>query len=55
MSCILYKLMDGKAVQERVPARKVSSFLDVGYKSTPEELLIRKKTPKKKLTKEEQL
>lgn len=41
MSCILYKLVDGKPVKEMVRAIDVSYLLSNGYSSTPEQLLRR--------------
>lgn len=50
MSCILYKLIDGKPTKETVKAADVAYLLDNGYSATPDKLVKRKKvikTPKK--------
>lgn len=46
MSCILYKLVDGKPVKEMVEAVDVAHLLDNGYSSTPDKPVKRKKTTK---------
>ena len=43
MSCILYKLVDGKPVKEMVRAIDVSYLLSNGYSSTPDKPVKRKK------------
>ena len=54
MSCILYKKVDGKVIEERVPGQKVAEFLKGEYKSSPSEFVEKKKkTIKKKATKED--
>lgn len=40
MSCILYKLVDGKVVSERVPARRVNELLKSGYCGCPDKLKL---------------
>ena len=39
MACYLYKLKDGVPVKEEVDPLQVSSLLDLGYRSTEEELI----------------
>ena len=42
MSAILYKLVDGKVVQEKANALDVPYLLDNGYSACPKQLLKRK-------------
>ena len=46
MSCILYKLIDGKPTKETVKAADVAYLLGNGYSATPDKLVKRKKTIK---------
>lgn len=46
MSCILYKLVDGKPVKEMVEAVDVAHLLDNGYSSTPDKPVKRRKPTK---------
>jgi len=48
MSSILYKLEDGKPVEEKVNSVDVAYLLTVGYASTPEKLTKKKRKPKAK-------
>lgn len=36
MSCILYKIENGKAIPEKVKATDVAALLESGYQATPE-------------------
>lgn len=47
MSCILYKLENGKPVLEKVKAIDVAHLLENGYSATPEQLLKRKSSDAK--------
>lgn len=39
MACYLFKLKDGVPVREEVTAEQVSSLLELGYRSTADELI----------------